>query len=387
MASPHATIPSTSVPALRVVHLDGGLRAYDLGEPEIRVGPDYRRHQMTFPRQPYADLYGVLASLGFRPIGVEFLTNSAIPETLSPPDFEVLGHGLTFSVLQSQRAWSDVRHVASQRAPEILDIAGRFPTYLRLLTLRLRELSEAYRQCLLAQLTGPDGQYRAPRHGTLFVNGFQTYIEAALHAFLADAAGLRDLIAEATWRLVLRKPAGEVTTLASFLKRSKGERPTFDLVRAIHAAGASDGWLKGLTELRNAVTHVAPLANRHELHETQLRMKPLRGGALPVAHYPLTLADGSLRPRAEPVDFESEDEDSLKARLESYREFVDQSRDALAYVAEVLDSLVALGDAVRTTAGLRSQMRTLTAEDIVGPVTIYGPDGFRTYPPDIPNGS
>jgi hypothetical protein len=384
MSSSKTTAAPGPVPALRIVHLDGGLRAYDLGEPETRVGPDYKRHHMTFPRQPYAELYGVLRSLGFRPVGVEFFTNSAVPEDIQPPDFEVLSDTLACSTLQAQRAWSDVRHVAGQRSAEVLDLAGRFSTYHRLLTIRVRDLSEAYRRCLLAQLTTPDGRYQVPRPGTLFANGFQTYIEAALHAFLADAAGLRDLIAEATWRLVLKKPQSDVTTLGKFLKRSKDERFRSPLVESIHVAGSDGGWLKRLTDLRNTVTHVAPLANTHELHETQLRMLPLRGGALPIAHYPLTMADGSLRSRPEPIDFDAEDEDVLKARLDEYRQFVEHSRDALAYVTDVLDRLVMLGNVVRTAAGLRSQMRTMTDKDIVGPVTIYGPDGPKTYPPTSP---
>jgi hypothetical protein len=93
------------------------------------------------------------------------------------------------------------------------------------------------------------------------------------------------------------------------------------------------------------------------------------------------MADGSLRSRPEPIDFDAEDEEVLKARLDEYRQFVEHSRDALAYVTDVLDRLVMLGNVVRTAAGLRSQMRTITDKDIVGPVTIYGPDGPKTYPP------
>jgi hypothetical protein len=112
------------------------------------------------------------------------------------------------------------------------------------------------------------------------------HIEAAIHAFPADAAGMRDLIAEAAWRLVLKQPAADVTTLATLLKRTRARSEP--LIVEIREAGAEGGWLKALTELRNAVTHIAPLANTHEVHLIDFRLQALGSGVLPYLHYPLT---------------------------------------------------------------------------------------------------
>lgn len=347
------------------------MRAFDLGEPDVRIGPDYHRYLLTIPSQPYQALYGVLSDLGFKPIGVDFISHRAALASHLAPDFQTFGLDVGFATLWAARAWSDVRHVPEQKLPEILDISGRFSTYHRLLTLRIRELSDAYRRCLLAELTDFSGGYKSPEHGTLFANGFQTYLEAAIHAFLADAAGLRDLIAETIWRLVLREPSTDVNTLSALLKRTKKLQIQSELLRRVHKAGADGGWLKNLTELRNSVTHIAPLANTHELHDSQIRLLRIGDGVTPIVHYPLTTQEGTLRQRPPPIDFDG-DENEILARLQAYKAFVDESGDALLYAADVLRRLVELSTQVRDAAQLRHQMRTITDKDLVGPVVFHG---------------
>lgn len=316
-------------PSLRIIHLSGGLRAFDIGDADVRVGPDYGLHLLQFPTQPYARTYAVLQDIGLEILGVDFISHRSALVAGEPPDFQVFWPQAGFAEMACERAWSQVRHVPEQRGPEIVDIAGRFATYLRLLNLRVRELSDAYRNCLRSKLIDLDGSYKRPQDRTLFANGYLVHMEAAIHAFLADAAGLRDLIAEAIWRLVLKEASQDVTTLASLLRRTRSRSNAAPLLTEIHAAGADGGWLRALTDLRNAITHVAPLANSHELHSTQVRLRPLRGGSAPIVHYPLTTAEGGLRPRPSPVDFEQEA--ILKERLEEYRGFVDTSGDALTY--------------------------------------------------------
>jgi hypothetical protein len=360
-------------PALRVIHLTGGHRAYDIGEEKVRVGPDHRRHLLTIPTQPYEKLYRALGSIGLQPVGVDFLPGPGVEAMHLPPDFQTFSLSSGFAALSGARAWSDVKNVPEQNTPDILDIASRFRTYHRLLTLRVREISEAYRDCLLAQLTDIDGSYKAPNDGTLFSNGFQVHIEAALHAFLADAAGFRDLIAEATWRLVLRESSRDVTTFRSLLKKTRHRATERPLLADFHQAGAQGGWLKILSDLRNAVTHIAPLANTHELHECQIRLQALRGGSAPVMHYPLISGDGSLRARPEPIDFD--DEPRLEQRLRLYLDFVNGSQDALAYASQCAEQLIAFATRVREAAGLLHRIRGITDADLVGPIRIYPASG------------
>jgi hypothetical protein len=364
-------LPSAGRPALRVIHLTGGQRAFDLGEPKIRIGPDLNRPFLTIPDQPYAEAYRALASIGLAPIGVDFITGPPRLREQAPADFQTLAEDHHCTALWCERAWSDVRNVPSQRDAITLSISARFTTYHRLLTLRIRDLSEAYRRCLLARLTDIDGQYSHPVPGSLFSNGFQTLIEAGIHAWLADAAGMRDLIAEAIWRLVLRESSDQVTTLTAFLRRTKGRDDDSGLIADLQAAGAADAWLKVLSDLRNGIIHAAPLANTHELHMTQCREQPLQGGSMPALHYPLTAAGGLLRPRPDPIDFE--DEAALEGRLREYRAFVDASGDALTYACATTTRLVVLANRVREAAGLSHRIRQITSADIIGPVRFAAP--------------
>jgi len=356
-------------PALRIVHLPGGLRAYDIGDANIRIGPDLRCHLLSIPTQPYRRVYLALGSIGLDTLGVDFITNTGPISELQPPDFHIYTAGAGFAAMTGERAWSDVKNVPEQATAEILNIAGRFTTYHRLLTLRIRDLSEAYRACLLLHLTDLDGKYAAPVEGQLFSNLFRTHIEAAMHAFLADAAGLRDLIAETIWRLVLNRSTREVTTLATILKRTRSSPAEHPLLAELHAAGAEGRWLKVLTDLRNAIIHIAPLGNTHELHLMQLRLNPVKGGVVPGLHFPLTAADGTVRPRSEPI--EVRDEAQFKARRDTYRDFVDGSGDALAYACQTTALLIGLAARVRVATGLRQQMLQITDADIVGKVRIF----------------
>ena len=363
----------TTRPALRIIHLTGGYRAYDFGETEIRVGLDFQRCMLAIPNQPYNDVFAALESIGLQVIGTDFTSSPYQREMHLPPDFQTFTSHSGFAALWGERSWSDVKNVQAQRTRKILDISGRFATYHRLLTLRIREMSEAYRGGIIAQLTDIDGKYRTPNEGELFDNGFQGHIEASIHAFLADAAALRDLIAEAAWKLILNHQDDNVTTFSTFLKKTRNFVADHPLIAELHQAGAEGGWIKNLTDLRNAVTHIAPLANTHELHSSQLRQQRLRGGSVPTLHYPLTMADGSLRPRPEPIDFD--DHAGLEARFRTYHDFVSGSGDALVYASKCADQLVAVATRVREAAGLAHKILTITDADLVGPARFYRTGG------------
>ncbi|NBB65954.1 hypothetical protein GVN18_42585 [Pseudomonas sp. ODNR1LW] len=333
------------------------------------MGVDINRTMLTIPNQPYEQVFGALESIGLQVIGADFISGAS-QELNLPPEFQPITQTSGFSTLWSERAWSDVKNVKSQRTPEIVDISGRFATYHRLLAIRIREISEAYKGALTSKLTDIDGKYIRPEQDTLFSNGFQAHIEAAIHAFLADAAAFRDLIAESIWKLILKNQNKEVTTFGSLIKKTKNYSHKGDLLSYIHRNGSDGGWIKNLTDIRNSIIHVAPLANANELQSLHLRTRQLKGGSIPIIHYPLTTSDGRLRTRPEPVDFD--DHENLKARFQTYHEFVKQSGDALIYARNCLGQLVELGNKVREAANLQHKILTITDADIIGPIRIHG---------------
>ncbi len=354
-------------PALRVIHLLGGHRAFDLGGEQVRIGPDFPRRFLEIPTRPYAETFRALQSIGLRPIGVEFLTR-ATQIGADAPDFQTFDIRAGYTAMTGRHEWSQVQNIETQRSSQILDVSSRFSTYYRLLTYRVLGLSEAYRSTLIGQLTDFDGSYRIPEDGTLFSNGFRTALEAAIHAFLADAACLRDLIAEAIWKLVLREPSTDVTTLRTFIKRTKQRKDDHPIVRQVHEAAEEDGWLFTLTSLRNAVIHIAPMGNAHELSECQVRFQALQGGSIPTIHYPLLSSNGRVRPSQDPVDFY--DDEIREVRLADYDAFVKSSMDALEYLCGCHFRLVRMATDVRVAAQLDHKMLELTDKDIIGPVRI-----------------
>jgi len=194
--------------AIRIVHLLGGLQAFDEGTSCVRIAPGEGVGGAQINRPPYAALYQVLKSINLTTVGVEFIRHPRQASGLMPTDWQTYGVAGGFKLRESGQEWTNVRHQAvHERNETVFDIASRCGTYLELINLRLLHLSSAYAATLRSHLVDtPEPS------GDLFSTLFQRDIEASVHAFLADAAAFRDLLAEACWRLVLNRTDSSVTT-------------------------------------------------------------------------------------------------------------------------------------------------------------------------------
>ncbi|MGH7025416.1 MAG: hypothetical protein ACREEB_17755 [Caulobacteraceae bacterium] len=350
----------------RIVHLHGGLRAFDGGAPKTDVGVSSGLvfGQLNLPS--YGSLYAMLAKLGLRPLGVEFLTAPAGLVGASSPDWRSFSFKSGFYAMNEEQIWQGVRHNASTTGqPMVADLAGRCGTYLRLLSIRVREISEAYGRCLNAHVAK-----KSEIKAGLFTNSWTIYIDAALHGFLADAASFRDLIAEMVWRLVLGQTNPAISTLGGLLRQAPAKDSDIALVKEVLAQTREGGWLRNLSSVRDAIIHVAPLSRSQEFHFVATRLLSMPDAtSLPTLHYPLTEADGSVRHRPiEPVDFR--DEATIKIALEQYHGFVARSGDALDFAVENFTRLTALAREVRTYCELVSKPVVLTEKEIIGPIKV-----------------
>lgn len=351
------------VPALRIVHLAGGLRAVDLNQDKvwIEVAPNYRL--ANFPTPPYPQLYEALQRAGFRPIGVDFLTNHALSEG-APPDWEVFRGGRGMYAMEAERAWGNVRHAASKSGNSTLEtLASKTRTYLRLVPMRLRQLSDAYNLSLARAVSKPS----PVELGNLFNNEWTVHIDAAIHAFLADAGALRDVLSEIIWRAILGNDDNKVSSLSGLLRSTKAE--SHPLLVAVRSS-AKDGWLYQLSDLRNHIVHVAPVADSQEHHMCELRalVGPNKDD-VPSLHLALLEGTGSVRKPANTyIDYS--DESLVKASLDAYLEYVKGSRDALAACDEFCFQLVNLSMQIKDTGGFEEREMVLTAADMIGPPTI-----------------
>ena len=308
-----------------------------------------------FQAPAYADLYRVLGRWKLHTIGVEFV-NQDTESDFRAPDWQSASIA-GFKLKDEYRAWCAVSHAAQCDDKYDLHYAAtRCSTYLDLLNLRVLQLSTAYNRMLrVEQASGDDDD-----DSHLISNTFLPHIDAAVHAFLADAGTLRDLVAEIVWHLVMGHPAPRITTFGSFLKA--GKNCTSQIAMELTVAGANGGWLKILSGLRDRIVHIAPMGAGPDHSCRIVRRMVADGIKLPTLHYPLCAADGSPPPDEYP--FAQSDDEHL-AVLRRYQEFHLQSLDALEYCWATLNRFVELLSRIRAIGGFRSEVPTITSADIV----------------------
>ena len=337
---------------IRIVHLQGGLRAVDDRSGQIYVQVHSKRRFIQFEAPEYANLYATLQSLGFRVIGSEFVSNRgfAAPDWwFAPPEGQ-------FKLTHESRDWSNVRHTASEEnKPSVVDIARRCTALLELLGIRVWQMSNAYNGAYLASACD-----RELPDGNLFDNTYTPHIEAAIHAFLADAASLRDLICEFVWTYVLENE-GEVRKFKTF--RTRARSATHPLAGEIIAEGES-GWIKRLSYLRNDVLHFAPIGAHHTFPPCQARQVQLPQGQQ-VRYLVYGLVDRTIGEPGGERTLAALDEKEIIAELQAFAAKLNESEDALEYAWRVLGKLIDLCNRARLASGLKGEMLTITDADIV----------------------
>ena len=334
------------------VHLLGGLRVVVDPRPEVRIGVEGMAPYITFERPPKSELRGRISSLPLQQIGVETIYHVGQISGSFPPTWEIFDGDLTHCLKVEREEWSFVRHFAHvNRMQKVTDISERVSTYLEILNIRLRQISESYSKTLRSRLSGA----QPPKLG-LASTLYMQEIEAALHAFFPDAAAFRDLLAVGCWQLVLGQPAdGIVKGISAFLKRAKNEQHS--LAVEILAASDDDGWIKCMSTIRDNLIHTAPLAHTHALTLCDLREAETQdsGKRLPYLHYPLT-TENWLPPPSIRLSSEESDKREMGRAYDAYFKFASNSGDALEYAWRTLSSLVDLARKLRVATGIRGEM-------------------------------
>lgn len=344
---------------LRLLHLPGGLRLLDERTDKIVLQLHARKIYATIATPDYSQVYATVAEIGLPTIGVEFPTLETL-RGVAAPDWQPASPLRGFALRAERKAWSQVRTLAQREGRESgADLANRAVIYLDLAAFRLFELSNCYSRALIAFDFDSDARQKI---GYLFHNGYGTALNAAIHAFAADAASFRDLIVEATWTL-LEFGNHQVRKIERFLKHyTIGKHPIGDELMSVAENG---GWLDQFSTLRNEITHAAPIGGRG-MRDCTVHAHQLGEGILPRLHYPLFGSDGKLFDDA--LDVDPTDDALVCANIERYKVWSDDSVDALDYAWWVTDQLVQLLARVRMASRIRGEMRTITDKDIIGPV-------------------
>lgn len=347
----------------RLLHLPGGLRLLDERADKIVLQLHARKPYATIATPEYSKVYATAAQIGLPTIGVEFPTPNTL-RGVAAPDWQAASPSKGFALRDERNAWTQVRTLALKEGRDFdADLANRASTYLDLAAIRLFDLSNCYSRVLIA--FDYDGDARQ-KIGLLYRDGFVTALEAAIHAFAADAASFRDLIVEAAWRLLALGNV-PVRKIERFLKLySNGTHPIGDEIWSV----AKSGWLHQFSTLRNEITHAAPIGGRG-MRDCTILAHQLGEGVVPRLHYPLFGSNGKLFDDAVNADFA--DDAHARATMERYIAWSDGSVDALDYAWRVTDQLVELLAQLRIASGILGEKPTIRDKDIIGPV-VFGPD-------------
>lgn len=337
---------------VRIVHLQGGLRAIDDRSGDIHVQVHSTKRFVRFEAPAYANLYASLKSLGFLVIGAEFISNRGF----AAPDWSFSPQEGQFKLTHESREWGNMRHTASNENKRgVVDISRRCTALLELLGIRVWQMSSAYNGAYLASASG-----RELPEGSLFDNTYTPHIEAAIHAFLADAASLRDLICEFVWIHVLQGE-GEVRKFKTF--RTKAKNADHALAEEIIVEG-ENGWIARLSKLRNDVLHFAPIGAHHTFPPCHTRYVQLPSGGH-VRYLNYGLIDRTTAAISTTDTLAAMTEARIIAELQAFAASLHESEDALEYAWRVLGKLINLCSKARLASGLLGEMPTITDADIV----------------------
>lgn len=149
------TASQTEWLAGRILHLRGGIRAINWFGPEVDLQPQTRDGKLAqIQPKSYAGTYEELESLGLLIIGVDFYSHAFEVQGRTPPDWR--SHHSPVHGWVCDEAVTKWRHIANaaykREKGRLWDLASRIAHQLRVCEWRVRQVSESYKDQLLARL-------------------------------------------------------------------------------------------------------------------------------------------------------------------------------------------------------------------------------------------
>lgn len=363
--------PISDWPAIRTAHLSGGVRAVNAFEPRLVFDPPSAgSKRLETPVRSYRSLYSDLSGLGLAAVGFDFITNSLEAQSLVPTNWRpfVPLVGTLWACDDQSQLWSQLAFAAHKANNlKLWDLARRISHQLRVSAWRLREISGAYRQQLVARCGS-----NSFRVGERFIDGFTWLGYLSVQVFLVDACVLRDYLAEFYAGYACAQPdlvTGNITSMAGLRKKVLDRMQAGDaLADQLRAATTSGGWLYEIGAYRDLVVHCVPLARSDaSLFALSTELTVAGHGRLPAITFPIPKDPSSIsRSRASGAHFRK---DELSLLVRSNRGDA-ASVDGLSYAYGSLANLVKLASDLATRAPVKPEMPQLTDKDIVGEVKV-----------------
>lgn len=356
-------------PAARIVHLAGGCRAINDHGPFVRFFPNTTDGIQV---STYGAIYGILESLGFRIIGVDFYSHVAEVEGTVPPNWRSYCRSgkSCWPTEETAQMWRNIGNAGFTRKDGFLwDTASRIGHQLRVCDWRLRDISEAYGAQIQARLK------RGFKAGTKFEDGFTWLTYLSLQSFLVDACILRDYLSEFAAEYIYKPILGlshlRITAMGALKKRVLNKIDDPDALTAELQTAAGDyGWLTVLGNYRDLVIHAAPLAQaKSKLFSLCDNLSIAGGISMPAIRCPIPenpAAILSARSTGDHFeDFESQFNVFGKAAAGDVGMI-----DGMDYASEVMGRLSGLANKIAEKSPIAPEMMVFDSSTIIGGIKI-----------------
>jgi hypothetical protein len=359
----------------RLVHLTGGLHA--LNRPQSRdvsiyaLSPGAEEHALcNFNILEYHSLFMELNNIGLMPFGVAFYTYRQQFEAIDPPEIRHFSTSSKYGnwlVEKAVQTWSQIRNTAVDQLCDVqlMDLCQRITFELRAANLKWFEISSAYNQVLNKVVREAKFKDSLP-----FNDGNTFVVYVSIHSFLAEAASLRDYLAEYIANHILpeqpeRSEKEYISKMASLRKQLTRSDIKHPLASYIVQSTDEDnaGWLAEMSAYRDLVLHHAPADRAHGMGFMRHHTVSLSSGAeLPsVAFYLPADPFAAKRARARGGPFKAYS-DFLEA---SARTEVVIEKEAMHYCHGLLGKLAALALDIAACSPVRPTTLRLGPGDIV----------------------
>lgn len=355
--------------AVRSIHLQGGCRANDtdLG---LRLEQEASNGKIAqFALESWHHAYGRLRAAGFAVIGADFYVDVDQFDGIRPPEWRA-HHRLRstrWPCADQADQWSFIaRSAVKVGNGPLWDVASRVSHQLRTCDWRLREVSEAYRSQLNAQILS-----NSFVHGQRFIDGFTWLSYLSIQAFLVDACTLRDYLAEYRALVLMQVDKlqfkTKITRLSPLKRQYLSKGDLFSSIdQKLNEESDPTGWLHTLGAYRDLVVHYAPLASAgRRLYAICVSMQfdgqvSVPSIKLPIPPDPVKISTDRTAGR------HLADPNRDYARFLSSLEDPTTAQDGLLYCHASLGRLAQLASDLGTLSPVKAEVPVITDEEIVG---------------------
>lgn len=350
----------------------GGCRAINNQGPVVQFNPPtLEGKQAQFQINQYGGIFHSLESLGFGIIGVDFYSHVLEAKGSVPPDwrsYHRTSH-TSWPTEEIAQRWRNIGHAAfKQKNGKLWDIASRIGYQLRVCDWRLREISEAYCNQLIAQI-----HLKSFKVGQKYEDGFSWLSYLSIQSFLVDACILRDYLSEFMADFIYNGTVElgnlRITAMGAFKKKVLNKITEPDgFTQELMYATSNGGWLTLLGNYRDMVVHSAPLVQaERKLFSVCNEIKIIGGGSMPIICCPIPENPDEISSSRSTGSHFEDFEKQFNVFVEAAKGDIPMI-DGLDYASAALGNLAKLSEKAAEKSPILPEMMVIDSSNIIGEI-------------------